>query len=372
MISFPKHLIDAIEQRKKFGNLRTLKPHSDGIDFYSNDYLGLTKNQAFQDVLLQMVNDNPTCLLGSTGSRLISGNKNDYQEVESFIATQHLTESALLFPSGYKANLALFSCIATKHDTILVDELIHRSVHDGCRLSAAKKWKFKHNDLFHLEALLQKSEGTVFIAIESLYSMDGDFAPLQEITALAARYHANLIVDEAHAIGVFGYGLVTENQLQNNVFATVVTYGKAFGIQGAAILGTNLLKTYLINFASSFIYSTAMPAYQILSIQKAYQFIAQHPELKNDLHQKIKHFRASNLTTSSQDKSPIQTIYFSNVEKLHQTVKILEKEQLKTYAILAPTVKAGSERLRICLHQSNTIQEINLLTEIIQKYQNEN
>lgn len=170
----------------------------------SNDYLGIAGNKAFQQHLLELLNINPELLSGATGSRLISGNSLVYEQAEGFITKVHEVESALLFPSGYKANLALFSCIAGRYHTILVDELVHRSVHDGCTLSYAQKKKFRHNDLNHLEYLLSRTTGSVFIAVESLYSMDGDFAPLQEIITLAERYAAWVIVDEAHAVGVFG------------------------------------------------------------------------------------------------------------------------------------------------------------------------
>ena len=221
MLSNSTRFQESLNKRKEEGTLRRLRLQSDGIDFYSNDYLGLAKSEELQHVLLQKITDNPQLLSGSTGSRLISGNSDIAVSVENDIAQKHQFESALLFPSGYNANLALFSTLPSRHDIIIVDEQIHRSVHDACKLSNAKRLKFKHNDIEDLETILKKQKGHCYIAIESLYSMEGDFAPIQKIAELADQYKASLIVDEAHAFGVFGYGLVEKYQLQNQVSATV-------------------------------------------------------------------------------------------------------------------------------------------------------
>jgi len=210
---------ESLDKRKEEGTLRRLKLQSDGVDFYSNDYLGFARNKELQNILLQKIMENPEMLSGSTGSRLISGNSDVATSVEHFIAQKHQFESALLFPSGYNANLALFSTLPSRHDVVIVDEQIHRSVHDACKLSNAKKLKFKHNDTEDLENILRRQEGHCYIAIESLYSMEGDFAPIQEIASIAGKYKASLIVDEAHAFGVFGYGLIEKYQLQHQVSA---------------------------------------------------------------------------------------------------------------------------------------------------------
>jgi 8-amino-7-oxononanoate synthase len=361
----PEHWHKVLADRRENGNYRSLKMQEEGIDFLSNDYLGIAGNKAFQQHLLELLNINPELLSGATGSRLISGNSLVYEQAEEFITKVHEVESALLFPSGYKANLALFSCIAGRHHTILVDELVHRSVHDGCALSYAQKKKFRHNDLNHLEYLLSRTTGSVFIAVESLYSMDGDFAPLQEIITLAERYAAWVIVDEAHAVGVFGKGLVHRYNLQNRVLATVITYGKAFGMQGAVVTGSNVLKEYLINFASPFIYSTAMQGYQVQGIIKAYQFLETYPHLENELQNNIEYFRKYQIHSLSQSTSPVQIVQFPTVEKLCKAVQELKQQKINTYPIFSPTVKAGSERLRITLHQFNSFTEIDELASII-------
>ncbi|WP_415327294.1 aminotransferase class I/II-fold pyridoxal phosphate-dependent enzyme [Chryseobacterium sp. MMS23-Vi53] len=362
------HFQEALEKRKENGTLRILKQKQEGIDFYSNDYLGLVGNKDFQDLLLKKITENPELLKGSTGSRLISGNSFVVVETEEFIAKEHQYESALLFPSGYNANLALFSALPTRHDTIIVDEQIHRSVHDACKMSNTKKLKFKHNDVKDLERVLKKQNGLCYVAIESLYSMDGDLASINEIAEITEKYNANLIVDEAHAFGVFGYGLVDKFQLQNKVLATVITYGKALGTHGAAILTNDLIKSYLINFASPFIYSTSAHDFLWMTIKEGYYFFNQNKELSIKLQENIKIFRQQDLKSPSSENSPIQAIVVPDNHQLRALKEILFDNGFLTYAVFSPTVKVGTERLRICLHSFNTEEEIIALTRIIRDF----
>lgn len=359
---------EALYKREQEGTLRTLKNPADGIDFYSNDYLGLASNKELQDILLKKINDTPKLLSGSTGSRLISGNSKMVTSTENFIAKKQRFSAALLFPSGYNANLALFSTLPSRHDTIIVDEQIHRSVHDACKMSHAKKLKFKHNDLNDLEKVLQRQKGHCYVAIESLYSMEGDFAPLQEIVKLAKQYNADLLVDEAHAFGVFGYGLIEKYKLEDQVAAAVITYGKALGAHGAAILCNDIIKSYLINFASPFIYSTSAQDYQWMSIKTGYEFLEDHQELATRLKDNIRIFRDQKLECPSSESSPIQAIIIPDNQKLKILQKSLSEKGFQTYAIHSPTVKEGTERLRICLHSFNTEEEIIRMTEIIKEF----
>lgn len=362
------HFQEALEKRKEEGTLRILQPKSEGIDFYSNDYLGLARNNEIQNLLLEKSITNPQLLSGSTGSRLVSGNSLTVIETENYIAKEHQYPSALLFSSGYNANLALFSTLPTRHDTIIVDEKIHRSVHDACKMSHARKLKFKHNDVKALEQILKRQNGNCYVAIESLYSMDGDFAPIQEIVEVAEKYNTNLIVDEAHAFGVFGYGLVEKYQLQDRVLATIITYGKALGAHGAAILCEDVIKSYLINFASPFIYTTSAQDIQWMSIKTGYEFLKANCELSIKLQENIKIFRQQNLKTPSSENSPIQAIVIPDNQKLKALQQNLLDNGFLTYAVFSPTVKEGTERLRICLHSYNTEEEIIQLTKIIKEF----
>ncbi|OJV55255.1 MAG: 8-amino-7-oxononanoate synthase [Bacteroidetes bacterium 43-16] len=368
MQALKQQWINQLASRKAQHTYRSLTPYSPGIDFRSNDYLGLAKDIQFSELLLEQISSQADCLQGSTGSRLISGNSALAEDIESFIAREHEAAAALFFSSGYKANLALFSCMLSRADTLIVDEYIHRSVHDGCQLSAARKWKFRHNDVDHLESLLQKASGNVVVAIESLYSVDGNFAPLTAIVRLTQKYNAGLIVDEAHAMGVFGKGLVHQYGLQQEVLATVVTYGKAMGLEGAVVLGDQVLKDYLVNYASPFIYSTAPSALHLLRIQCAYQYIAAQQHLAITLSSRIEFFSTFRLHKGSEPGSPIQIIRFSNTHALLNLHLELKKHGLLTYPLFSPTVAEGQERLRICLHSFNTEEEINALCSIIKKY----
>jgi 8-amino-7-oxononanoate synthase len=235
-------------------------------------------------------------------------------------------------------------------------------------MSHAKKLKFRHNDPEDLESILKKQTGPCYIAIESLYSMDGDLAPLREIAALAKRYNAALIVDEAHAFGVFGYGLIEKYQLQNDVFAAVMTYGKALGAHGAAILCDETIKSYLVNFASPFIYTTAPQDFLWMAIQTSYEFLKQKPELPEKLQKNIEIFRNQNIETPSSEIGPIQAILVPDNHQLRNLQGTLSDNGFLTYAVHSPTVKAGTERLRICLHSFNTEEEIVELTGIIKEF----
>ncbi len=363
------HLKAALSKRKLEGTLRVLKTKDEGIDFYSNDYLGFARNKGFQNALLKEVTENPQLLSGSTGSRLISGNSSAVTETENYIATEHQYDSALLFSSGYTANLALFSTLPNRHDTIIVDEKIHRSVHDACKLSYAKKLKFRHNNIVDLEQVLQRQKGNSYIAIESIYSMDGDFAPIQEIAEIAEKYNAFLIVDEAHAFGVFGNGLVEKHQLQTKVSSTVITYGKALGLHGAAILCNKLIRSYLINFASPFIYTTAAQDIMWKSIKVGYEFLKRNNNYESDqLKRNIKVFNRQHIKTMSSEKSPVKAVVIPDIQILKNLQESLVENGFLTYAVRSPTVKPGTERLRICLHSYNTEEEIVKLTEIIKRF----
>jgi len=368
MLNHLHYFQEALDKRKADQTLRILNPKSEGVDFYSNDYLGFARNKELQNSLLKQINDYPHLLSGSTGSRLISGNSTEVIETENFISKEHKSSSALLFSSGYNANLALFSTLPNRHDTIIVDEKIHRSVHDACKMSHARKLKFKHNDIEDLEQILKRQNGSCYVAIESLYSMDGDFAPIREIAEIAKKYNAFLIVDEAHSFGVFGYGLVEKNQLQTMVLATVITYGKALGSHGAAILCDKIITSYLVNFASPFIYTTAAHDIQWRSIKTGYEFLKTNQNASSKLLQNIKVFHQQNIKTPSSENSPIQAVLISDNDRLKDLQETLLHEGFLTYAVFSPTVKEGTERLRICLHSFNTEEEIVTLSEIIRRF----
>ncbi len=224
MFQAEKTLSDALQKREEQGLLRKLSIIDKRIDFTSNDYLGFARSPELFEMIEKIIIQSER-RVGSGGSRLLSGNSNEAEELERYLAMFHNAPAALLFNSGYDANIGLLSSVAKKSDIILYDELVHASIHDGMRLSKADSFPFRHNDLSHLEERFNNSSGNIFVAVESIYSMDGDMAPLKEISDLCKKHNANLIVDEAHATGVFGKGLVQNFKLEEDVFARVHTFG---------------------------------------------------------------------------------------------------------------------------------------------------
>lgn len=366
-----EHLQKKLDERKVTGTYRTLKPESALIDFCSNDYLGLSRSPVLKQKTDEEIKRLPFITNGSTGSRLISGNLNYTESLEKDIADFHHGAAGLLFNSGYDANLGLFSSVPQRGDTIVTDELIHASIIDGSRLSFANKYTFRHNDLQSLEDKLKQVKGNCYVAIESIYSMDGDSAPVAEIIKLTKQYNAYLIVDEAHAIGIYKKGLVCNLGLEQKVFARIVTFGKGLGCHGAIVLGSDTLRNYLINFARSFIYTTAAPVHQSAAIKMAYELLDDADGAINSLRQKIDLFKQNIIANDEHpligSNSQIQCILLKSNEKAKAVAMELQEVGFDIRPILSPTVAAGTERIRICLHAFNSNEEITALTDTINK-----
>lgn len=366
-----EHLQKKLEERKVAGTYRSLNPESGLIDFCSNDYLGFARSPILKQKIDEEINRMPFISNGSTGSRLISGNSTYTEQLEQAIADFHNAEAGLLFNSGYDANVGLFSAIPQRGDTIITDELIHASVIDGSRLSFANKYTFRHNDLQSLEDKLKQAKGNCYVAVESIYSMDGDAAPIAEIVSLTEQYNAHLIVDEAHAIGIYKKGIVCELGLQDRVFARVVTFGKGLGCHGAIVLGSNTLRDYLINFSRSFIYTTAAPVHQSASIKMAYELLKDADISIDKLKRNIELFKQNVILSEEcpliDSDSQIQCILLKSNEKAKMIASELQNSGFDARAILSPTVPQGTERIRICLHAFNSDDEITALTDTINK-----
>ncbi|HVA98155.1 MAG TPA: pyridoxal phosphate-dependent aminotransferase family protein [Bacteroidia bacterium] len=364
-------LSDALLIRHQNSSLRTLSVKKKLIDFCSNDYLGFARSTELKAKIKS--SEKKIFSNGSSGSRLLSGNSELVENAEKKIAAYHKAEAGLIFNSGYDANIGLFSSLP-KDSIVIYDELIHASVHDGIKLSKTISLRFSHNDLFHLEERLKNSNGIIFVAVESVYSMDGDFSPLKEISALCEKYKAHLIVDEAHATGIFGKkgeGKVVELNLQKKVFARVHTFGKALGCHGAIVLGNHLLRNYLINFARSFIYTTALPHHAIISINCAYDFLLESSTNKTQLEKNISQYcieiKMLKGIESTSNNSPIQCITISGNKTVKKLANTLQKNGFDVRPILSPTVPKNKERLRVCLHSYNTKKEISLFINTLKK-----
>jgi 8-amino-7-oxononanoate synthase len=358
---------EKLKKRQKLGNLRQLQVRKNLIDFASNDYLGIAHKEQTTDCLREILSSSHP--FGSTGSRLLTGNTQYAEELESQIAAFHGQKAALIFNCGYMANVGLLTAITTPQDLVFYDAEIHASIRDGIRLSRAVAFPFRHNDIEHLESRLKRclSRGNRFICIESVYSTDGSKAPLASIAELANTCDAKLIVDEAHAIGTCGpegRGLLAENDLTDKAFAQVITFGKALGVQGACVLGSSLLKEALINFAPSFIYTTALPLYALAAIKRSYAFFPMFTKERQHLQGLIQICRQM-LPYATQ--TSIQPFYCSGNREAIQLSKMLCEAGFDVRPLLSPTVQKGRERLRICLHAFNTEEQIkNLLKKLME------
>lgn len=366
------------------GRFRELPGAVEGVDFWSNDYLGMARPQVQGKV--EGAVRATGYKTGATGSRLISGDHADYHAIEQMIAAYHGYETALVYNSGYTANLGLLSAILKRGDVILYDELVHASCRDGLRLGFARSVRFAHcgegdldirtcpNDLEQMLIRtcpnVRKTGGEVFVLTESRFSMDGDLAPLQQMADLCAQYGAHLIVDEAHSVGLEGprgAGLVAQLGLQAQVFATIVTYGKALGTHGAAVLGSASLRDYLINTSRPFIYTTGPSPEQWRSLAGAYARLeAEHVQRYTQLQSVISYFKeqliAANLSNCVPDvDGPIQTVRLPGNEAVMAAERACREGGLLVKGIRSPTVAVGAERLRVCLHAFNSGVELDRL-----------
>jgi 8-amino-7-oxononanoate synthase len=380
-MKFPSKLQHKLQERQDENVLRQLPVYGNRIDFSSNDYLGFARNEALFDAVHDFLITRNIKTNGATGSRLISGNHSLYVETEAAIAQFHQAESALIFNSGYDANLGFFSAVPQRGDVILYDELCHASIRDGLQLSKAKSFKFSHNNPEDLQGLLEKwnaqrtaeTHFDIYVALETVYSMDGDTPPLEEIVQLCEKYNAYLVVDEAHALGVMGEhgeGVVQYLNLQSRIFARIVTFGKGLGCHGAAVLGSHDLQTYLVNFARSFIYTTGLSPHAVATIQVAYQFLHHEQATVKALQTRIVHMNQEVKRLGLQplflySKSAIHCAIVPGNEKVRHLAQTLQAAGFEVKPILSPTVPEGQERLRICLHARTPMESITALLELL-------
>ncbi|MYH34216.1 MAG: 8-amino-7-oxononanoate synthase [Gammaproteobacteria bacterium] len=359
---------EALREREKAGLLRSLETAPGGIDFCSNDYLGLARDRRLRGRIAALAAEN-AAPQGATGSRLISGNHPEIEALEAQLSGFYASEAALVFSSGFAANLGLLASLGGVVQTLVCDRLLHASAIDGGRLSGAKRVIFVHNDMRDLKARLGElpSGETAAVAVDTVYSMDGDFAPLKEIAVLAEEQDAAVVVDEAHANGVLGpagRGGVVAAGLQDRVLARVVTFGKALGLQGGAVLCSKDLRDYLVNFARSFVFSTGVSPLWAASVQSVYDMLPDLNAEREQLLDNVSHFRGR-VAESAQPWLPseswIQCLRVPGARRIRRVGGVLRSRGLAALPIRAPTVPAGEERIRVCLHSHNTREEIDLL-----------
>ncbi|MCH8319813.1 MAG: 8-amino-7-oxononanoate synthase [Acidobacteria bacterium] len=348
-----------------------------GLDFCSNDYLGLSRDPNFRAAILEKL-EQATGLdsVSSPASRLLRGNTSRHQALEQRLSGFKGTEAALIFPTGYQTNIGVFTALVGSQDRVLSDAQNHASIIDGLRLSGCQKIVFPHLDLGAVEeALIQPHpEGKTFLVTESLFSMDGDVAPLETYAELAKNHEAYLIVDDAHAVGVFGEergsGLTERFGVEKRALAIVSTFGKAFGLFGAFVAGPQVVIEYLINRCRSFIFTTAVPPLLLYGVEAGLDLLDAEPErrkrvclLADRLRQR---FKKAGLDTL-QSAGPIVPVVLGKSERALAVAQCLQEKGLDVRAIRPPTVEPETARLRISVHADHTEQQIDQLAEAVEK-----
>ena len=379
MQKLPEKLGAKLRRREEEGNLRRLYTPAGGVDFSSNDYLGLAR---FPPEGLHVLPEDRSP--GSTGSRLLTGNHPYFGEAESTIARFHQAGSALIYNSGYDANIGLLGALAQRNDIVFYDQAVHASIRDGLILSGARTYSYAHNDLDALKKRVgvvlregRPGDAEVYVISETVFSMEGDGADLPALSGYCRQEGFRLILDEAHATGVLGpsgRGAVVGAGLEQEVFARVVTFGKALGCHGAAVLGSPELRDYLLNFSRSLIYTTALPPHSAATIKNAYKFLESEAgrERRDQLHANIRTFRQEvEQRGLSPYFAPAAAAVFSfragSNSAARSNATRLQEAGFDLKPILSPTVPKGHECLRFCLHSFNSNDEIQGVLSILEQ-----
>ncbi len=375
MAELPPKLREKLEARRREGNLRTLTNPGSGVDFYSNDYLGLAR-----EILAEP--ESASFPDGSGGSRLISGNHPLYGTLEQKLCEVHRAQAALVYNSGYDANLGLLSAVARRVDYIFYDQSVHASIRDGLALSRARSYSYRHNSPEDLEkrvqAVLKKGipKGSeVYVVTESVFSMEGDSPDLRALAAYCSKNGFRLILDEAHAVGVLGRdggGAVVRDGLEQEVFARIVTFGKAVGRHGAAVLCDPSMRDYLINFSRSLIYSTALPPRTLSGILHGYALMTgdagmqRRKELERNIDEFLRGAEAMGIRGRFLPASgAIQSCLVGDNHEADRLGRALNERGYLVKPIRYPTVPRGRECIRFCLHSFNTSGEIQEVLSIL-------
>ena len=343
------------------------------LNFSTNDYLNLSNHPYVKEKAIKATEKYGA---GSGSSRLVSGTLSIHEELEAKIAHHKNYPDALVFGSGYMANIGIIPSLANRKDVIISDRLVHSCILDGIKLSGAKHVRFKHNDLISLKTRLQECsdiQNKKIIVVESVYSMDGDLAPLKEIFALAEKHNALLMVDEAHATGTIGNsgrGLINQLDLESKIPFAMGTMSKGIGSYGGFIACSNNFKKLLIQEASSFIYTTALPPSAISASIAAIEIMERESSLGLNLQKKSTKFRKimneSGIDTMN-SKSQIIPIVIGDNQKTLNIAERLSKEGIIVGAIRPPTVPEGSARLRVSISLAHTEEDLIFAAEKIIK-----
>lgn len=375
---------DYIEKLRSTDSLRTLRDtQTVGTDifynekllknFSSNDYLGIGGGDLWQEFLKT---DDAKEHGGSCSSRLLTGNNPPYKVFEKNLANSYGSESALVFNSGYHANLGILPALTTSKDLILADKLVHASLIDGIRLSSAETIRFRHNDMAQLEKILEERRSdyeNVFIATEAVFSMDGDTAPLEKLVELKKKYKAFLYVDEAHSVGTrgeTGLGLAEECNVLKDIDLQVGTLGKSFASQGAYLICNDIFKNYLINTMRPLIFSTALPPISVAWSNYVFSKIGSMSDERKNLRKISDYLREGMIKMGFEtagESNIVPLIVRDNAKAVELSKKCI-KNGFFVLPIRTPTVAAGSGRLRISLTAAHTIEDIDKFLEICRHF----
>lgn len=369
---FERHLRTHVERLRDQEQYRQLED-GQGVDFTSNDYLGLSTHPELRRRLAARLKktDAP---IGAPGARLLRGNTATHRRLEERLARFKGTEDALLFPSGYQANIGVLTTLIGPRDRVLWDQLNHASIIDGLRLSGPKKTVFPHLDVDALraEAAQPHPRGRTFLVTESYYSMDGDVAPLDTYAELAEEYDLGLIVDDTHATGCFGdargSGLCEHFGVETAVVAITMTFGKALGLSGACVCAPRGIIEYLVNRCRSFIFTTASAPLLAEAVEIALDLVAEEPERRKQAHHLAARLR-SGLRERGFDcldsQGPIVPVLLGENSRALAVARELQLRGHDVRAIRPPTVPDGTARLRISVHANHTEAEVDRLVEAL-------
>ena len=364
-----RHRLDDLRDRDR---LRGLHPRQ-GVDFASNDYLGLAGSPRLTQAVARALEDGVP--VGAAGSRLLRGNCTAHEALEAEAAAFFGAQSALLLGGGYQANMAILGTLPQRGDLLLLDALAHASSGEGARLSRAEVARFRHNDVAHAADVIadwrrRGGRGAVWLAVESLYSMDGDRAPLADLAALAER-EGWLVVDEAHATGVFGpQGRGLGHALEGQPHVIVLhTLGKALGGSGALVCGPAVMRDFLVNHGRPFIFATAPSPLMAEAGREALRILADEPERQTALHARIALFAremARRLPHLPMSGSQIVPLVLGCDAAAMRLAGALQAEGLDIRGIRPPTVPEGTARLRVSLTLNATEAEVIRLAELLE------
>jgi 8-amino-7-oxononanoate synthase len=341
------------------------------LNFSSNDYLNLSNNKEVKSASIKAI-EKYGC--GATGSRLISGHRAIHERVENEIAELFESESCLIFGSGFLSGLGVVSALADKNDEIYSDKLNHASLIDGSLISRAKCYRFKHKDLNHLERLLKNSttKGKKIIISDSLFSMDGDIAPIEDLAKIAKKNSAMLIIDEAHAVGIYGKngaGISSMLSKENRPDVILGTFSKALGGYGGFAISSKLIRDYLINRSRSFIFSTGLPPVCLGGAEKAFDIVKEKGSLGSELLGKAKllheYLVDLGVEMNKFESHILPVCIGDNLKTVALSKKLLNDFNILCVAIRPPTVPEGTARLRLSVSLAHSDNDLKYTAEKI-------